>query len=139
MRDERLFGCTHRIVGALQPRHDALNRGTQRVGQLFCGAEGRSLAYRIVQHLDLDFVFGLGFRNLGFGKRVRGNHVVAAAVAGVISARFFDNAHVHNEWQHRVAEGAATDVSECFFAAAPRADHRFGGGRRLRKLFFFLE
>ena len=64
---------------------------------------------------------------------------MAMAVWPIVTARFLDDAHVHHERQRRVAKRAAIDVAKRFFAAAPRANHRFRGGRRFRKLFFFLQ
>ena len=57
----------------------------------------------------------------------------------MVPARFFHDAHVHHERKRRVAKRAAVDVAECFFTAAPWCDHRFCGGRRFRKQFFFLQ
>ena len=95
------LGQPDRIVGALQAGQDGFYAGAERVGQLFCSVERGPLPDRVIQHLNLNFVFGLRFGDLGLGKRVRGNHLVIiasiASIASIIAARFLHDAHVHYE------------------------------------------
>ena len=132
------LGQSDRIVGALETGHDGFDARAHRISQLARRAEVGPLPDRIIQYLNFNLVFGLGFGHLRLGKRVGGDHVAAAAVA-MVAARFFDNAHVHHERHRRVAKRAAIDVTKRFSAAAPRSHHRFCSGRRFGKLCFFLQ